>query len=87
MIFYNIKENVQPCIDFLKPPRENAVLDSAGRLSHSLASQKEKHFCPLADLFFGNLRSVSVFGRLQEEHAEFLVKRLHKYTLKSQIIE
>ena len=52
-------ENVQPCIDFLKTPREDASLDSAGRLFHSLAPRKEKHFCPFADLFFGNLKSVS----------------------------
>ena len=72
-------ENVQPCIDVLKPPREDAFLDSAGRLFHNLAPRKEKHFCPFADLFFGNLKSVSVFRRLREEHAEFFVKRLHKY--------
>ena len=81
IIFYSIKENrnVQPCIDFLKPPREDAVLDSAGRLFHNLAPRKEKHVCPFADLFFGNLKSVSVFRRLREEHAEFFVKRIHKY--------
>ena len=79
MVLYSIKGTSQPCIDFLKPPREDAVLDSAGRPFHSVAPWKEKHFCPLADLFFGNLKSVSVFRRLREEHAEFLVKRLHKY--------
>ena len=67
-------ENVQPCIDFLKPPREDAFLDSAGRLFHNLAPRKEKHFCPFADLFCGNLKSVSAFRRLWEEHAEFFVK-------------
>ena len=72
-------ENVLPCIDFLKPPREDAFLDSAERLFHNLATQKEKHFCPFADLSFGNLKSVSVFRRLREEHAEFFMKRLHKY--------
>ena len=76
---YNKKGNNQPCIDFLKLPKEDAVLDSAGRLFHSLAPRKEKHFCPFADLFFGNPKSVSVFRRMREEHAEFLVKRLHKY--------
>ena len=79
MIFFNIKENTQSCIDISQPPREDAVLDSAGRLFHSLASWKEKHFCPFADLFFGNLKSVSVFRMLREEHAEFLLKRLLKY--------
>ena len=73
------KRNNQPCIDFLKSLREDAVLDSVGWLFHSLAPRKEKHFCPVADLFFGNLKSISVFRRLREEHAEFLVKRLHKY--------
>ena len=68
-----------PFIDFLKPFREDAVLDSAGRLFHSLAPRKEKHFCPFAEFFFGNLKSVSVFRRLREAHAEFLVKRLHMY--------
>ena len=68
----------QPFISFLKLFREDAVFDSAGRLFHILAPRKEKHFCPLADLFFGNLKSVSVFWRLREEHAEFFVKRLHK---------
>ena len=56
-----------------------AVLDSAGRLFHSLAPRKEKHFCPFAEFFFGNLKSVSVFRRLREEQAEFLVNRLHRY--------
>ena len=74
---YNKKGNNQPCIDFLKLPREDAVLDSAGRLFHNLAPRKEKHFCLFADLFFGDLKSVSVFQRLRDEHAEFLVKRLH----------
>ena len=69
----------QPFISFLKLFREDAVFDSAGRLFHILAPRKEKHFCPLADLFFGNLKSVSVFRRLREEHAEFFVKRLHRY--------
>ena len=69
----------QPFIIFLKLFREDAVFDSAGRLFHILAPRKEKHFCPLADLFFGNLKSVSVFRRLREEHAEFFVKRLHRY--------
>ena len=45
---YNEKENNQPCIDFLKLPREDAVLDSARRLFHSLAPRKEKYFCPFA---------------------------------------
>ena len=67
------------CIDFLKPFREDAVLDSIGRLFHSLAPPKEKHFCPFAEFFFGNLKSVSVFRRLREEEAEFLVNRLHRY--------
>ena len=58
---------------------EDAVLDSAGRLFHSLTPRKEKHFCPFAEFFFGNLKSVSVFQRLREEHAEFFVKRLHRY--------
>ena len=49
----------QPFISFLKLFREDAVFDSAGRLFHILAPRKEKHFCPLADLFFGNLKSVS----------------------------
>ena len=49
-------ENVQPCIDFLKPPREDAFLDSAGRLFHTLAPRKEKHLCLSADLFSGNLK-------------------------------
>ena len=57
---YNKKGNNQPCIDFLKLPRKDAVLDSAGRLFHSLAPREEKHFCPFADLFFGNLKSVSL---------------------------
>ena len=46
-------------IDFLKPFREDAVLDSAGRLFHSLAPRKEKHFCPFAEVFFGNLNKVA----------------------------
>ena len=84
MIFYSIKENVQPCIDFLKPPREDVVLDSAGRLFHSLAPRKEKHFCPFADLSLATLNHSQCSGdcgrsMLREEHAEFLVKRLHKY--------
>ena len=70
-------ENVQPCIDFLKPSREDAFLDSTGKLFHNLAPRKEKHFCPFTDLC--NLKSVSVFRRLREEHAEFFVKKLHKY--------
>ena len=45
-------ENVQPCIDFLKPPREDAFLDPAGRLFHNLAPQKEKHCWPFADMPF-----------------------------------
>ena len=72
-------ENIQHCIEFLKPRREDAFLDSARRLFHNLAPRKEKYFCPFAELFFGNLKSVSVFRRLREEHAELLVKRLHKY--------
>ena len=36
-----------PVLIFLKPPREDAFLDSAGRLFHNLAPRKEKHFCPL----------------------------------------
>ena len=44
-----------------------------------LAPLYEKHFCPFADFVFGNLKSVSVFRRLREEHAEFFVKRLHRY--------
>ena len=67
---YNKKGNNQPCIDFF---------DTAGRLFHSLAPHKEKHLCPFADLFFGNLKSLAVFRRLREEYAEFSVKRLHKY--------
>ena len=74
-----MERKIQLFIDFLKPFREDAVLDSAGRLFHSLAPRKEKHFCPFAEFFFGNLKSVSVFRRLREEHAEFLVKRLHRY--------
>ena len=68
-----------PLIDFLKPFKEDNVLDSAGRLFQSLAPRKEKRFCPIAEFFFGNLKSVSVFRRLRKEHAEFLVKRLHRY--------
>ena len=83
---YNKKGNNQPCIDFLKPLREDAVLDSAGRLFHSLAPRKEKHFCPFGDLFFGNLISVSVFRRLREEHTEFVGKEITQ-VLRSQIIE
>ena len=63
----------------LKPSRKDAVFDSAGRLFHVLAPRYEKHFCPFADFFTGNLKSVSVFRRLWEEHAEFFVKRLHRY--------
>ena len=48
-------------------------------LFHILAPRYEKHFCPFADFFFGNLKSVSVFRRLWEEHAEFFVKRFHRY--------
>ena len=33
---YSIKENIQPCIDVLKPFREDAVFDSAARLFHIL---------------------------------------------------
>ena len=58
---------------------EDAVFDSAGRLFHILAPRYEKHFCPFADFFFGNLKSVSVFQRLWEAHAEFFVRRLHRY--------
>ena len=54
-------------------------LDSAGGLFHSLAPRKEKHFCLFAEFFFGNLKSGSVFRRLREEQAEFLVNRLHRY--------
>ena len=39
----------------------------------------EKHFCPLADVFVGSLKSVAVFRRLRELQAEFLVKRLRMY--------
>ena len=55
------------------------VLDSAGRLLQSLAPRKEKQFCPFAEFFLGNLKSVSVLRMLLKEHAEFLVKRLHRY--------
>ena len=55
------------------------MLDSAGRLFQSLAPRKEKHLCPFAEFFFINLKSVAVFRRLGKEHAEFLVKRLHRY--------
>ena len=41
-----------PLIDFLKPFREDTVLDSAGRLFQSLAPRKEKHFCRFAGFFF-----------------------------------
>ena len=68
-----------PLIDFLKPFREDDALDSAGRLFRNLAPRKEKDVCPFAEFFFGNLKSVSVFRRLQKEHTEFLVKRLHRY--------
>ena len=78
MNIYN-KRKVQPLIELLKLVREDAFFDSAGRLFQSLAPRKEKHFCPLADFFFGNLKSVSVLRRLREEHCEFLVKRLHRY--------
>ena len=70
---YNRNDKNQPFINFLKLSKEDAVFDSAGRLFHILAPRKEKHFCPLADLFFGNVKSVSVFRRLREEHAEFLL--------------
>ena len=52
-----------------------SIFGLAGRL----APRYEKHFCPFADFFFDNLKSVSVFRRLWEEHAKFFVKRLHRY--------
>ena len=58
---------------------EDTVLDSDGRPFQSPAPRKEKHFCPFAEFFFGNRKSVSVLRRLREEHFEFLVKRLHRY--------
>ena len=63
----------------LKVLIEDACLVSAGRLFQSLAPRKEKHFCPLADVFIGSLKSVAVFRRLRELQAEFLVKRLRMY--------
>ena len=42
-LFTSTLQNVQPCIHFLKPPREDAFLDSAGRLFHNLAPRKQKH--------------------------------------------
>ena len=55
------------------------LFDSGGRLFHILAPRYEKHFCPFADFFFGNRKSVWVFRRLWEEHADFFVKRLRRY--------
>ena len=37
------------------------------------SSAKRKHFCPSADVFFGSVKSVAVFLRLQELLVEFLV--------------
>ena len=50
-----MKETVQPYNDFLKPFREDVVLDSAGRLFQSFAPPKEKHFCPFADFSLATL--------------------------------
>ena len=46
-------------LEILNILREDAFLDSNKRLFYSFAFLQEKHFCPLADVFFGSLRSVS----------------------------
>ena len=60
-----ITKNLKILIIFVKLPKEDATLNSAGRVFHSLDPRKEKHFCPFTGYFFGNVKSVSVFRRLQ----------------------
>ena len=66
---------------------EGSCLVSAGRLFHRFAPRYEKHFCPFAEGFFGNFKSVFAFQRVRELHAEFLVKRLLTYCGASPFID
>ena len=76
------------CVFCLSTALESAcfVSETAGKPFHSIAPlyEMEKHFYPLADVFFGNIKSVFGFRRLQ---AEFLVKRLPMHCGASPLID
>ena len=52
------------------------LFNSVERPFQDLAPLKEKHFCPLLEFFFGNLRSVTVFLMFLEVSWDIFVTRL-----------
>ena len=58
----------------LKALTEDACSVSVERVFQQFARLNEKHFCPLAELFKGNLKSVFVFRRLRAASTAVLVK-------------
>ena len=65
----------------LKALIEDACLASVERLFQHCEPLNEKHFCPLADLFKGSLKSVLVSRRLCIALTAFLVKIIVLYKL------
>ena len=65
--------------NFLKLAKDDVSFPSAERSGHALAPLKKKHFWPVFELYFGSLKSVSVFLKHLEVSWDALVNRLHIY--------